>query len=340
MLLSGAKLVTTATAVLVAVASGGGAIAQPSKPSNPSGVRRPQSEGGQDGDKIVVTAAEAKDVAVIRRYACQIHAWRRTDMRALQNGSVGEFKVEEGQRVKKGDLLFEVEPFVTRDTPSRDSKSTNPKVSVAKVVAPFDGIIDRVCQSRGSSVEEGDILMTLTDTSLMWASFNVPETQYLEYIAAKAQRRVDPKIGLELGDGGKFKHPGKIGAILAEFDDKTGGIRFRADFANPGGRLRHGETGMVLMRQTHRGATVIPKRSAYEIQDKRYVYVVDEEDVVHRREIAAVNETDDIFLVKKGLSPGERILLDWDRPVFLGRKIEYEFRPLNAVIGKSAGQQN
>ena len=142
--------------------------------------------------------------------------------------------------------------------------------------------------------------MTLTDTNLMWASFNVPETQYLEYIAAKAQRRVDPKIGLELGDGSKFKHPGEIGAILAEFDDKTGGIRFRADFANPGRRLRHGETGTVLMRQTHRGATVIPKRSAYEIQDKRYVNVVDKEDVVHRREIAVVNETGRHFPRQEG----------------------------------------
>jgi membrane fusion protein (multidrug efflux system) len=339
MFLNGVKLVRTAAAVLVAIAAGGGALAQQTKPSNPPGVRRHQSDGGQEGDKIVVTAAKTMDVAVIRRYVCRIHAWRHTQIRALQNGTVGEFKVKEGRTVKKGDLLFEVEPLVTRDTPSRDAESTNPKVSFAKVVAPFDGIIDRVVQSRGTLVDEGDILMSLTDTSLMWAFFNVPETQYLEYIAAKAERRVDPKIGLELGDGSKFKHPGKICAMLAASDDKTGGIRFRADFANPDGLLRHGQTGTVLMRQTHRGATVISRRSAYEIQDKRYVYVVDKDDVVHRREIIVGDGTDDIFVVKKGISPGERILLDWDRPVFVGRKIEYEFRPLDAVIGKSKNQK-
>ena len=112
MLLSGVKLVTTAAAVLVAAASGGGAIAQPRKPSNPSGVRRPQTEGGQDAyDKIVrLRPLRLKDVADIRRYACQIHAWRHTEMRALQTGSVGEFKVEEGQRrEERRSELFEVE---------------------------------------------------------------------------------------------------------------------------------------------------------------------------------------------------------------------------------------
>ena len=340
MLLSGVKLVRTAAAVLVAISAGGGALAQETKPSNPSGVRRSQTGGGQDGDKIVVTAAEVRDVAVIQRYACQLRAWRYMKIRVPQKGSVGDFKVKESQTVKKGDLLFEVEPFVTRDTPSRDAKPTNQKVNSVKVVAPFDGIADRVMETRGTLADEGDIMMTIIDTSLMWAFFNVPETRYLDYMAAKAQGRVDPKIGLELGDGSKFKHPGEIGAMLAASDDKTGGIPFRADFANPDRLLRHGQTGTVLMRQTHRGATVIPRRSAYEIQDKRYVYVVDKDDVVYRREIVVVNETDEIFLVKKGISPGERILLDWDRPVFLSRKIEYEFRPLDAVIGKSKNQKD
>ena len=48
-------------------------------------------------------------------------------------------------------------------------------------------------------------------------------------------------------------------------------------------------------------AIVIPQRATFEILDKRYVYVVDKDDVVHQREIVVQNEMDDIFVIKKGL---------------------------------------
>ncbi len=51
------------------------------------------------------------------------------------------------------------------------------------VKAPFDGIVDRLHEQQGSLIKEGDILTTLSDNSVMWVYFNVPEARYLEYMA-------------------------------------------------------------------------------------------------------------------------------------------------------------
>ena len=119
---------------------------------------------------------------------------------------------------------------------------------------------------------------------------------------------------------------GKIGAIEAKFNNETGNIPFRADFPNPDGLLRHGQTGNVLIHRTLNNAIVIPQRATFEILDKRYVYVVGEDHVVHQREIVIQHEMDDIFVIKKGLGVDDKIVFEGVRQVRDGDKVEYEFR--------------
>ena len=144
----------------------------------------------------------------------------------------------------------------------------------------------------------------------------------------------DPQNRTRAGERKKFPHPGKIGAIEAQFNNETGNIAFRADFPNPDGLLRHGQTGTILIHRKLHDAIVIPQRATYEILDKRYVYVVDKDDVVHRREIVIQHEMDDIFVIKKGVGVGDRIVLEGIRQVRDGEKVEYEFRPPEEVMGK------
>src|SRR5205814_5320157 len=105
------------------------------------------------------------------------------------------------------------------------------ELDFATVKAPFDGIVDRLHTQKGSLVKEGDMLTTLSDNSVMWVYFNVPEKQYLEYMANRKQHEED-KIELRLANGNKFQQIGKIGAIEAQFNNETGNIAFRADFPN------------------------------------------------------------------------------------------------------------
>src|SRR5262249_39549008 len=95
----------------------------------------------------------------------------------------------------------------------------------------------------------------------------------------------------------------------------TEDIGFRADFPNPDGLLRHGQTGRVLMNRVLEDAIVIPQRATFENLAKRYVYVVDKDHVAHQREIVIRNETEDLFVVKNGVGVGDKIVLEGVRLV-------------------------
>ncbi len=313
--------------------------------------------------KIVLTRPQAKDVSVTEQYVCQIHAQRHINVRALATGYVKEVPVKEGQAVKRGDVLFKIEPTLYRakhaaelaevrvaeiefnntkrlfeqkvitsqevalrqaklDKALAKAKLAEAELNFTTVKAPFHGIAGRLRAQVGSLINERDTLTTLSDNRVMWVYFNVPEARYLEYKAGPGRDKQGPRIELVLANGSKFPKAGKIGAIDADFNNQTGSIAFRADFENPDGLLRHGQTGTVLIRRTLPNALVIPQRATFEVREKRYVYVVDKDDVAHRREIVIGNELDDLFVIKKGLDVNDRIVLEGVRQVRDGERLQ------------------
>ena len=220
------------------------------------------------------------------------------------------------------------------------AKEAEAKLNLTVIRAPFDGIIDRLHEQQGSLIKEGDKLTSLSDNSVMWVYFNVPEARYFEY-KARAGRGTEPsrielsdsRIELVLANGSKFGHDaGHSVTVEGEFNIETGNIAFRADFPNPDGLLRHGQTGNVLIHRTLPGAVVIPQRATFEVLDKRYVYVVGGDDVVRQREIVVGHEMDDVFVVAKGLDASDRIVLEGVRQVHDGEKVEYETRPAGEAL--------
>jgi len=201
------------------------------------------------------------------------------------------------------------------------------------VTAPYEGIIDKLLVQHGSLIKEGDDLTTLSDNSVMWVYFNVPEKQYIEYKASSLRDRQAQRIELVLADGSKFQQRGHLGAIEAQFNNETGNIPFRADFPNPDALLRHGMTGSILVHSPLHNAIVIPQRATFEVLDKQYVFVLDKNDVVHQREIAIRNELDNIYVIQSGLDAHDRIIFEGIRQVRDGEKlVEYEFRSPDQVI--------
>jgi membrane fusion protein (multidrug efflux system) len=186
---------------------------------------------------------------------------------------------------------------------------------------------------QGSLVEEGEILSTLSDNSVMWVYFNLPEARYLDYMA-NLSKNEEVKIELELANQETFDQLGKIGAIEADFNNENGNIPFRADFPNPERLLRHGQTGTVKISRVQNDAIVIPQRATFEVLQKRYVYVVDEENVAHQREIAyeEAEGLDDLFIIKNGVGVADKIVLEGIRQVRDGDKVEYEDRKPEEVV--------
>ena len=201
-------------------------------------------------------------------------------------------------------------------------KQAEAELGFTSVKASFDGIVDRLLQREGSLIKEGDLLTTLSDNSVMWVYFNVPEKNYLEYMANREQHEKEDRVELMLANGDMFPQTGKIGAIEAIFNNENGNIKFRADYPNPNRLLRHGQTGTIKIRRPLKNALVIPQRATFELLDKRYVWVLDKDDVAHQTLISITHELEDIFVIGGGLDVKDRIVLEGVREVEDRKKVE------------------
>lgn len=200
-----------------------------------------------------------------------------------------------------------------------------------EIRAPFDGIMDRFQVRLGSLVNEGDLLTTLSDNSKLWVYFNVPEAQYLNFQTVSKTENMK-NVRLLMANNEIYEYPGIVETIEADFNNETGNIAFRATFPNPKALLRHGETGSIQMIVPLKHALIIPQKATFEILEKKYVYVVDKEQVVHSREIVIRSEMPDLYILKSGLKPEERILLEGIRKVKDGDKITYNYQEPQSVI--------
>lgn len=321
--------------------------------------------------KFLVTTPLRKDTSITRDYVCQIHSIQHIELRALERGYLQTIYVDEGQFVKKGQLMFLIMPLVyqaeqqkakaevdfveieylnTKQLADSNIVSKNElalakaKLNKAKaelslaqthlqfteIRAPFDGIMDHFYVRQGSLVDEGDLLTTLSDNSKMWVYFNVPESEYLNYKSHVQKDNMEVK--LLMANNELFKYPGVVQTIEAEFNNETGNIAFRAMFPNPDRLLRHGETGNVEMAAPHKNALIIPQKATFEVLEKKYVYVIDQNNEVKSREITIAAELPHIFMVGSGLKPTDRILLEGLRLVKENQKIEFTVAKADSVI--------
>jgi membrane fusion protein (multidrug efflux system) len=331
-------------------------------------------EEKEEATKFIVTSSLKKDTSIIRQYVCQIRAIQHIEIRALEKGYLQNIYVDEGQYLKKGQLMFKIMPqFYNAELQKAQSEAdfaeieyqntkqlydknvvsvnelalTKAKLNKAKaelslaqthlqftdIKAPFNGIMDHFQVRLGSLINEGDLLTTLSDNSEMWIYFNVPEAEYLNYKSHETEENL-LKVNLMMANNQLFNHSGVVKTIEADFNNETGNIAFRATFPNPDKLLRHGETGNIEMKIPLKNAIIIPQKATYEVLEKRYVFVVDKNNVVHSREITIASEMPDLYIIKDGLKGDEKILLEGIRKVKDNDKINYVYEDPNQVIQK------
>lgn len=305
------------------------------------------------------TSPLRSDTEVTREYVCQIRAIQHIELRALESGYLDNIFVDEGQRVHKGQQMFQILPklylaelrkaqaevavaqieyqntkrlaegHVVSTSELALSKAKLDKAhaeqDLAKVHlgftdirAPFDGIMNRLLVRRGSVVEDGELLTTISDNSKMWVYFNVNEAEYLDY---KTQHDASSTVQLMMANGKPFAHLGKVETIEGDFHNETGTIAFRATFPNSEGLLRHGETGKILAKTPLKNVLVVPQKSTFDVMDKKFVFVVDKAGVVHSKQIEVSIELQQIYVVKSGLTEQDEVMLEGLRKVKDGDKI-------------------
>lgn len=330
-------------------------------------------EEKEEDVRFLVTSPLRMDTITTRQYVCQIRAIQHIEVRALERGYLQQIFVDEGQTVRQGQRMFQIMPMLYEAELQRAQAEANfadieyqntkaladsnvvsknelamakAKLDKAKaeqslaqthlqftdIRAPFTGIMDRFSARQGSLLEEGELLTILADNSKMWVYFNVPEAEYLNY---KENVRKDSvmQVRLLMANNKMFEYSGKVETIEADFNNETGNIAFRATFPNPKGLLRHGETGNIIATEPLNDVLIIPQKATFEILEKKYVFVVDKDNVIHQREITIKTEMPDLYVVTEGVAENEKIVLEGIRKVHDKAKIEeFEYMDPKVVI--------
>ncbi|AXG73564.1 efflux RND transporter periplasmic adaptor subunit [Flavobacterium arcticum] len=331
-----------------------------------------EKEEKEEETKFLVTNPVRMDTTMTEDYVCQIRSIRHIELRAQERGYLDDIYVDEGDFVKKGQLLFKIMPKLYEAEMQRAKAEADfaeieyqntKRLADSNVVAPNELAMAK------AKFDKAKAELALTQVHLDFTEIRAPfdgiidrfhvrqgslidEGELLtnlsdnskmwvyfnvpeaEYLDYKTQVKNNDKqkVNLLMANNKMFEYPGVIETIEADFNNETGNIPFRATFANPDGLLRHGETGSIQLTSPLKGALLIPQKATFEVLDKKYVYVITKDDKIQSREVKIAAELPHIFIISDGLSLDDKILLEGLRLVKENEKIEYKLEKPEHVI--------
>ena len=317
-----------------------------------------------------------KDTTYERDYAATINSFQNVEIRSKVKGFVEDIYLDEGQKVKKGQILFtlnskeyeqhvhkaeaaiqstlaelraseiEVEntkklfdknivskselDLITTKVNINKAKVNEARVAkeqallhveFTKIKAPFDGIINRIPNKKGSLIDEGALLTSISNNESVYAYFSVSEIDYLDYVQSKSKNNT---VTLSLANNSIYPYKGTIETTETEFNKETGNIAFRAKFPNPEKLLKEGGTGKILVKKLYKNAIIIPQKSTFEVQGNIYVYLVDKNNTVYSKKINPINRLSNYFVLDKDLTNEDKLIYEGIQSIKTGDKVKYK----------------
>ena len=188
--------------------------------------------------------------------------------------------------------------------------------SYTRVISPLDGVVGEIPFRVGSLVSPSSAtpLTTVSDNSEMYVYFSMTERQILELVAqygAENFLQKLPTVSLKLSDGSIYPLKGRIETVSGIIDTQTGSSNMRATFENPNRLLRSGGSGVIMIPMKNDHAILVPQKATYEIQDKKFVYVLNDDSTVTSTEITIASiDNGKEYMVTSGLKAGDRIVTE------------------------------
>jgi membrane fusion protein (multidrug efflux system) len=321
---------------------------------------------------FTVTSPIQTDTTVYKEYVAQIHSANHIELRSQEKGYLQKIFVDEGQFVKKGQLMFKLMPALYEAEVSKAKAELNfaeieykntkgladNNVVSASELAMGKAKLDKAkaeLQLAQAHLDFTEIrapfdgmmdkfhtrLGSLVDEGELLTSLSDNSKMWVyfnvgesEYLAytQKVKSKEKQKVLLQLANKEIFETTGYVETIEADFNNETGNIAFRAVFQNPKGILRHGETGNIVMPVQLKNAIIIPQKSTFDVLDKKYVYIVDEKGVITSKEITIAQEIPHLYIVASGLKSTDKILLEGLGKVKNNEKIKYNFVSLEKEL--------
>ena len=200
-----------------------------------------------------------------------------------------------------------------------------------KVVSPIDGIAGVAKSQVGDLVNRLTVMTTVSQVNPIKVYFNPSEQEYLAWVAKygppektlKADQNLEKgPLELILSDASVFPHRGRPFLVGREVDVKTGTIQLAGVFPNPGNLLRPGQYAKVRVAvDVKKGALLVPQRAVSELQGSYQVAVVGADNTATIKVVTLGPRDGSMWVVEKGLSPGDRIVVEGIQKVRSGMKV-------------------
>ncbi|WP_299792686.1 efflux RND transporter periplasmic adaptor subunit [uncultured Shewanella sp.] len=204
------------------------------------------------------------------------------------------------------------------DTAKAELVQAQSALNDRKIIAPFNGRLGLRQISVGSLVSPGTIITTLDDISIIKLDFSVPE-RFLQSLAiGKNVEATAVAFPDELFSG-------RVVSIDSRVNPTTRAVTVRAEIPNTEHRLLPGMLMKVKLIKQSREALILPESAIIPIQGRHYVYLVNEEDVVIKREVALGLRKRGWVEVLKGVELGEQVVIRGILKVRPGDKVKVQF---------------
>jgi RND family efflux transporter MFP subunit len=187
-----------------------------------------------------------------------------------------------------------------------------------KVVAPFDGRIDRRLKDPGNLVGAGDFtpLAHINQIDPIYVYFTINEADLLKVIRqthigpGEAEKMKIP-ASLALSDEKGYPHAGFLDFTAISVTPTTGTLLLRARFPNADGTILPGLFARVrvLVVNSEKTAFVVPETAIGYDQLGSYLLVVDSSDTVERRSVKLGVRVDEDRVIEEGINDQDRIIV-------------------------------
>lgn len=184
-------------------------------------------------------------------------------------------------------------------------------LSFTHVTAPIAGRVSRKIVTAGNLVDSSTLLTTLVSDDRVYVYFDVDEHAYLQHVSARgaAGEPVEAYVGLINEDG--YPHAATLDFVDNQVDPAHGTIRARAVLDNADGRFTPGLFARLkLVSPQHYRAALVDDRAIGTDLGRKFVFVVDDKNVVQYRPIETGRAVEGLRVVKSGLDSGDVVIVN------------------------------
>ncbi|MCV2884742.1 efflux RND transporter periplasmic adaptor subunit [Aestuariibacter sp. AA17] len=199
-------------------------------------------------------------------------------------------------------------------------------LSYTRVVAPISGYISKANVTKGNYVKAGETSLTnIVATDKMYVYFDADEKTYLKYVNAKHRTEEDGTalpVFMGLADDESFNYKGTLDFVDNRINATTGTITGRAVFDNTNGELIPGLFARVrLLSENSVDGILIKDKAIGTDLNNKFVLVLADDNTVQYRPIELGEKLYGLRVVKSGLSPEDKIVINGLQRVRPGSKV-------------------